>query len=154
MPPWESVAIAERKCVACGAVFTSKRDSARYCSNPCRNRSRSPRQYDPQRAKSWRESRLARPGYREDVNAKANTRATALRRWIDDYKARVGCVDCGFSNPVALDFDHAGDLKTRNVSACKSIAQAEAEIALCEVRCSNCHRIKTHERRHASSTAS
>jgi hypothetical protein len=36
--------------------------------------------------------------------------------------------------------------KLLNVSAAKSIAQARAEIEKCEVRCANCHRIKTWER--------
>ncbi len=85
------------------------------------------------------------------MNAQANERATALRRWLDEYKVSVGCADCGYrANPVALDFDHVGDTKTRNVCASKSMAQARAEIELCEVRCANCHRVKTHERRHSS----
>lgn len=62
-------------------------------------------------------------------------------------KMARGCVDCGFKDhPAALDFDHVRGVKLLNVSAAKSIAQADAEIAKCEVRCANCHRIKTWER--------
>jgi len=105
------------------------------------------------KAKDRRTARLARPGYREAVNAQANARATSIRRWLDDHKVSAGCVDCGYNaSPIPLDFDHVGDVKNLNVCNSKSIAQAQAEIALCEVRCSNCHRIKTHERRHSTAS--
>lgn len=137
----------------CQKAFEAKRPSARYCSETCRNRSRPRRTYDSAQAKAWREARLAEPGHRERLNAQANSRATAIRRWLDEYKVKVGCIDCGYNaHPVALDFDHVGDLKHRNVCNSKSIAQAQAEIELCEVRCSNCHRIKTQERRHSTAS--
>jgi hypothetical protein len=153
MPSWENTPSTERPCACCEKPFLAKQASAKYCSEPCRNRARGPRDYDPVKAKRWREARLSVPGYRAQVNARANERATALRRWLDEYKVRVGCVDCGYNtSPIPLDFDHIGELKNRNVSASKSVAQAEAEIALCEVRCSNCHRIKTAERRHSAAS--
>src|SRR4051794_38476266 len=64
------------------------------------------------------------------------------------YLMRHPCVDCGESDPVVLDFDHRepatksieiGNL-TRRVVSWTTI---EAEIAKCEVRCSNCHRRRT-----------
>lgn len=65
-------------------------------------------------------------------------------------KAARGCVDCGYcDSPVALDFDHVTGKKVANVSSLvrRARAQVDAEIAKCEVRCANCHRIKTAERR-------
>jgi len=83
-----------------------------------------------------------------EKQAKANIRATDLRRYLDSIKTERGCVDCGFSgHPSALDFDHVDGEKLLLVSSCKSRAQADAEIAKCEVRCANCHRIRTWERR-------
>lgn len=61
---------------------------------------------------------------------------------------RVSCVDCGLlvneDNAVCFDFDHMRD-KTNNISKMitSSNAKFEEEIAKCELRCSNCHRLKT-----------
>jgi hypothetical protein len=61
-----------------------------------------------------------------------------------------GCVDCGTRELAVLEFDHVG-VKQSNVTALawgqKSLARLDAEIAECEVRCCNCHRRKTAERR-------
>lgn len=57
------------------------------------------------------------------------------------------CVDCGESNPVVLEFDHVRGNKLNDV--CNLIKRGRcweniyAEIQKCEVRCCNCHRIKT-----------
>jgi hypothetical protein len=84
------------------------------------------------------------PEKRARRNRVANERATAIRRWMDAYKTRVGCVDCGFnSHHAALHFDHVRGQKVINVCNAKSIAHAESEIAKCEVRCANCHAVKT-----------
>jgi hypothetical protein len=61
-----------------------------------------------------------------------------------------GCVDCGERDVLVLEFDHLRD-KRSNVtmlawSQC-SIARLDAEIACCEIRCCNCHRRRTAERR-------
>ena len=145
MPPWESVLSHDHSCCVCGKAFQAKRASAKYCSPQCQNRSRAPRHYDPHRTKQWREKRLQDGAYRKRLNLQANERAIAIRRWINEYKTSVGCIDCGYrESAVALDFDHIGDIKNRNVCFSKSIAQAKAEIALCEVRCANCHRERTH----------
>lgn len=70
----------------------------------------------------------------------ANKRATIIRRYLDAYKLRVGCVDCGYNgHHAALHFDHVRGSKTINVCNAKSIAQADGEIQKCEVRCANCH---------------
>lgn len=107
-------------------------------------RRRPPRPYDPEKAKARRERRLARPGYRESVNAVANQRAIRIRRWLDAHKLSKGCIDCGYrGHHAALHFDHVRGEKLLNVCNAKSIAQAESEIAKCEVRCANCHAVKT-----------
>lgn len=112
------------------------------------NRKPRVRIYDPVKTKAWREKRLEDPDYRKKQNKLANDRATKIRRWLDEYKVVRGCVDCGYNaHAVALDFDHIGDDKTINVCFAKSLAQAKREIEKCEIRCSNCHRVKTAERR-------
>lgn len=148
MPPWAGVPATPRRCENCGTTFLAKRASAKWCPDTrCRTAGREARPYDAVASKRQRTIRLARPGYRERVNGRASTRSAQLKQWLRDYKVRVGCVDCGYrSHHAALDFDHIGPVKNRPVSACKSQQQAEAEIALCEVRCANCHRIKTQDR--------
>lgn len=60
------------------------------------------------------------------------------------------CIDCGNSDIRVLEFDHVRGYKTDGISHLLSQGcgwpRIEAEIAKCEVRCANCHRIKTSER--------
>jgi hypothetical protein len=89
-------------------------------------------------------------------NIARHKRVVAERHlWLDQYKIRKGCIDCGYRKAaVALDFDHRdADLKVANIAAMlwRNIAVIEAEIAKCDVRCANCHRIKTEERRRPGS---
>lgn len=59
-------------------------------------------------------------------------------------KMEIGCIDCGNKNPLCLDFDHQHS-KVKNLSdMCGGKwEKIEYELSKCEVRCSNCHRIKT-----------
>ena len=61
-----------------------------------------------------------------------------------------GCVDCGESDLVVLDFDHRGE-KRANVTVLArneySLASLQCEIDRCEVRCGNCHRRRTAAQR-------
>lgn len=84
--------------------------------------------------------------------AKVKERKQANIRWFQEYKATLSCQKCGFSHPAVLDFDHrdpnqkimeVGTL----VSEGYSLEVIEAEIAKCDVLCSNCHRIRHYEER-------
>src|SRR5688572_8234175 len=62
------------------------------------------------------------------------------------------CVDCGYdAHPAALDFDHRDpSTKLLEVSQMSSEAgwdRLVAEAEKCDIRCANCHRIKTFEAR-------
>ncbi len=78
--------------------------------------------------------------------ANAERRRNANRRKATEYLTTHPCVDCGESDLVVLDFDHIGE-KTSAVSAMITNGvnweRIEAEIKKCEVRCANCHRMKT-----------
>jgi hypothetical protein len=67
--------------------------------------------------------------------------------FIYNYLLTHPCVDCGETRPPVLEFDHINNDKEFNishmVSSAFSIKRIEAEITKCEVRCANCHRIKT-----------
>lgn len=61
------------------------------------------------------------------------------------------CVDCGEAfPPECMDFDHRDpSTKLYNVSQMQGRSREEilAEIAKCDLRCANCHRILTRRRR-------
>lgn len=62
------------------------------------------------------------------------------------YLQQHPCVDCGETNPLVLEFDH---IKGKNFNISNhyknnlSWEAIEKEISRCEVRCANCHRIKS-----------
>ena len=67
---------------------------------------------------------------------------------IDNIKLTSGCVDCGYSdNTAALDFDHVRGEKRHNVANMLTLSDEIllAEIEKCEVRCANCHRVRSSE---------
>ena len=73
------------------------------------------------------------------------------KEYVDKVKSNSGCVDCGETNPLVLDFDHVEGEKIMNISDMARTSYSREtimrEIDKCEVRCSNCHRIITHQRR-------
>lgn len=68
-------------------------------------------------------------------------------QFLVEYLKTHSCIDCDESNPLVLEFDHVRGKKLERVSSLvstgKSLKSIKAEIAKCEVRCANCHRIKT-----------
>ena len=73
-----------------------------------------------------------------------------LRHIVREIKETSGCIDCGIADWRVLDYDHVKGNKVSNVNLMtKSRVRLSAileEISKCEVRCSNCHRIRTIER--------
>jgi len=71
----------------------------------------------------------------------------ANRRRILEYLLEHSCVDCGEARPVVLEFDHVRGKKRQSISVMIQHAfcwaTIEEEIEKCEVRCANCHRIRT-----------
>lgn len=65
------------------------------------------------------------------------------------------CADCGNEYPhYVMDFDHLGnEEKLFNIGNTSerplSLTRLQTEIDKCDVVCSNCHRIRTHNRRGA-----
>lgn len=88
---------------------------------------------------------------------RANRQKKTARARIIAYKKRLSCVDCGICDYRIIDFDHKPGTKNGKrtevmalVSRGCSWNRILEEIKKCEPRCSNCHRIKTWERRQAS----
>lgn len=69
--------------------------------------------------------------------------------WLMNYLASHPCVDCGETEPVVLQFDHRdGTTKVDTVGSMLNRASWTTllnEIAKCDVRCANCHRLRTAE---------
>lgn len=67
--------------------------------------------------------------------------------YVFSIKEKSKCMDCGVSDPRVLDFDHVRGEKIKTIARASwdgwSINKIDEEIAKCDVRCANCHRIKT-----------
>jgi hypothetical protein len=110
----------------------------------------------------WRnkrsEKRVVRKAWEKEHGRKKYARSPEYiaqvktqRAEVNAYKVQQGCIDCGYNkHPYALDFDHLRDKKYNVGSLARSRVPRETlwgEIAKCEVRCANCHRIMTYNRR-------
>jgi len=68
------------------------------------------------------------------------------------YLERNPCVDCGCKELCVLDFDHVGSKMGNVLTLARngvSLDRLRDEVSRCEVRCANCHRRRTTERRAA-----
>ena len=77
-----------------------------------------------------------------------------ISNFILHFKQKSECLDCGFKGveyPEVLDFDHINNDKKFNISEFKShtlgFNVVKKEIKKCEIVCSNCHRIRTANRK-------
>jgi hypothetical protein len=64
-----------------------------------------------------------------------------------DHVKQNPCVDCGETNPTVLEFDHVRGKKIRCIGDMirrgNSLTLIKEELSKCEVRCANCHKIRT-----------
>ena len=85
---------------------------------------------------------------RKDIKEKNKRSRKRNKKLKEEYLEDKKCIDCGNKDYRVLDFDHIKGEKKNNVSALiKGSYSWELilkEILKCEIRCSNCHRIKTH----------
>jgi len=76
--------------------------------------------------------------------------AQDCREYVARYLQSHPCVDCGNSDFRVLEFDHVTGVKKAGVGVLARNAYGvkviQAEIDKCEVRCRNCHILKTYER--------
>lgn len=84
---------------------------------------------------------MARAKVRAPIDRKRN------REFVAEYLSTHPCVDCGEADLVVLEFDHR-DPKTKlrevgRLVHTTTLAAVRFEIEKCDVRCGNCHRIKT-----------
>jgi hypothetical protein len=67
------------------------------------------------------------------------------RLFVWNYLRTHPCVDCGEGNPIVLEFDHVRGKKRFNISQGKQKCWEDllAEVEKCDIRCANCHKLKT-----------
>jgi hypothetical protein len=83
-----------------------------------------------------------------NVQAAREERKRGIEKYLLEYLLEHPCIDCGNNDPRVLEFDHINPaLKTINVSQLLGgdhiWSTVYEEIVKCEVRCANCHRIRT-----------
>ena len=96
-----------------------------------------------------------------EIGKAAKTRYDAKKRRVRDWLIKiyggVPCMDCGsVFEWCAMDFDHRpGEVKEFGIGVISGlkatperIAQTQKEISKCNLVCSNCHRVRTQERKH------
>lgn len=92
--------------------------------------------------------------HRDYYLAKARRRQRQVvletRAWLVGYLSSHPCVDCGNRDIRVLEFDHRdGATKVLPIAVLAgqgySLVRVQAEIEKCDVRCANCHRIRTHD---------
>lgn len=73
------------------------------------------------------------------------------KEYIKNYLSSHPCIDCSEDNIIVLEFDHVKGEKENDIATgvnrAWSIEKLQKEIEKCEVRCANCHRIVTYNRR-------
>lgn len=122
----------------------------KFCSTYCLQKEwqTANREYNNKRVREYRARRYRREGRWIETGNKA----TELREWMNEIKSKP-CNDCGNCFEICcMDFDHRyGTVKEYNVGAMfahhYSRELIEIEIEKCDLVCSNCHRIRTRDRR-------
>lgn len=92
--------------------------------------------------------RLSRQYYLAKARKRNVRTAKRVRDWLLDYLVQHPCVDCGLRDVRVLEFDHRDpEAKRAEISVLAatgySLAAVQAEVRLCDVRCANCHIIRT-----------
>ena len=79
-----------------------------------------------------------------------NARSKKKRDYVRNLKESNPCTDCGRYGPYyCMDYDHITNVKNFEIGSAinnkmVSMDRLIAEIALCELVCAYCHRIRTH----------
>jgi len=90
-------------------------------------------------------------GQKEKSLIRQKENREAINSYIRDYKESNPCKDCNNFFPYyVMDFDHLKDKSfqiSRHKNHTKKLDVVKQEIDKCELVCSNCHRIRTNNRK-------
>lgn len=81
------------------------------------------------------------------VAHRSKNQKSLCREYVLAFLGSHPCVDCSCDDVRVLEFDHVRGEKSRNISTLMSQGCFPAllrEIDKCDVRCANCHRIRTY----------
>lgn len=90
----------------------------------------------------------AHPGAKEKIVTGNRLRYQKVRTEINRIKS-TPCLDCQVQySPWVMDFDHVRGHKLFEIGHNTSMSRSKllAEIAKCDIVCSNCHRARTYKR--------
>ena len=92
--------------------------------------------------KIWYEKNKTK--YRKLATIWFNKRRRQSQDFLIAFLKEHPCVDCSEANILVLDFDHKGG-KEYSIAQMmnKNLSVIKKEINKCDVRCANCHRIRT-----------
>ena len=121
-----------RKCVRCGIerpddLFSKGNSSCKICHRE-----------------------LSRLHYKKHTDRYKKNQLDKLKvrgQYLYKYLLKNPCIDCGETDPSALDFDHR-DINEKKDHISKMFRDSAWQIVLeevkkCDIRCANCHRKKT-----------
>ena len=82
------------------------------------------------------------------INDSKRKRKIERIRYIYHYFMKNPCIDCGETNPIVLEFDHRDNVEKIDnlcdmISEGAGLDKIKNKIEKCDVRCANCHRIRT-----------
>lgn len=91
--------------------------------------------------------RKYRPAYLAKSARRRRVERPRVRAMIDQYLREHPCVDCGGTDITVLEFDHrdpaAKELTVAELARDSEWPRVLREIEKCDVRCANCHRLRT-----------
>jgi hypothetical protein len=82
---------------------------------------------------------------KEKVRARNIRVVREMREWITEYKRTRGCLHCGMTNPICLQFHHYTGGKEVDIASAIgrwSKSRIITEIEKCIILCANCHLIE------------
>jgi len=133
-----------KKCYKCKqelslSCFTKSKAKKDGLNGTCRecHKKYTRQHYNNNKSYYKNKAKKARKAYKQEIHT-----------FLAEYFKTHPCVDCGETNFMVLEFDHK-DPHTKYMSICsmitgqKPIGLVKKEIQKCEVRCANCHKIKT-----------
>jgi hypothetical protein len=105
------------------------------------------------RIKARKDSKRHYERHKPDYLARNTKDKHGKRDFIRQYKEFHGCMDCSGKFPYfVLDLDHRDPHNKKyapnRIHLVASWDQMVEEINKCDVVCSNCHRVRSHEKEH------